>query len=111
MRRQRSQPQPRSFCQLLAHTRTSLATDIKHNLALISRAVTLLEPRFTTRALRSLPALRKKLGAKGEFLAEVVRSGAIYPDSEYIHTFKMPCLHLLDHYELYRRRGSCTNAC
>ena len=56
--------------------------DIKHNLSLISRAVTLLEPRFTTRALRSLPALRKKLGDDGRLLAHVIKHGKIYPEGE-----------------------------
>ncbi|SCV74052.1 BQ2448_6484 [Microbotryum intermedium] len=55
---------------------------VKHNLALISKAVALLEPRFTTRALRSLPALRKKLGPHGSHLADVIRNTSIYtPDS------------------------------
>lgn len=52
---------------------------MKHNLTLLDKAVALLEPRFTTRALRSIPALRKKLGEKGEAedLAEVLRSTTI----------------------------------
>lgn len=46
------------------------------------------EPRFTTRALRSLPALRKKVGTNGEFLAEVIRSGKIYDDGKHNkHTY------------------------
>jgi len=60
----------------------SRAADIQHNLALLQRAVNLFEPRFTTRALRSLPALRKKVGEKGEFLAEVIRKGKIYEDGK-----------------------------
>ncbi|KAK4047731.1 26S proteasome non-ATPase regulatory subunit [Microbotryomycetes sp. JL201] len=57
-----------------------LETNIKHNLALLHKAVTLLEPRFTTRALRSLPALRKKLvGKDATALAHVIRSGNLYP--------------------------------
>lgn len=56
-----------------------LIIDIKHNLTLLSRAVTLLEPRFTRAALRSIPALRKKLGKDGEELAEVIRNHSIYP--------------------------------
>ncbi|ORY92724.1 proteasome regulatory subunit C-terminal-domain-containing protein [Leucosporidium creatinivorum] len=58
---------------------TLLQTNIQHNLVLLSRAVSLLEPRFTTRALRSLPALRKKLGNQAENLGEVIRNGNIYP--------------------------------
>lgn len=52
---------------------------MKHNLALLDKAVALLEPRFTTRALRSIPALRKRLGDKGhaEDLAQVLRNSAI----------------------------------
>lgn len=39
----------------------SPAAEIKHNVALINRAVSTLEPRFTHRVLRTLSALRKKL--------------------------------------------------
>ncbi|KAM0787693.1 hypothetical protein ACM66B_003755 [Microbotryomycetes sp. NB124-2] len=57
-----------------------LETNIKHNLALLHKAVTLLEPRFTTKALRSLPALRKKLVNKdATALAHVIRSANLYP--------------------------------
>ena len=38
--------------------------EIKSNIALIERAVADLEPRFTHRVLRSLTALRKRLGNK-----------------------------------------------
>ncbi|KDE02541.1 hypothetical protein MVLG_06904 [Microbotryum lychnidis-dioicae p1A1 Lamole] len=57
---------------------TLLEFNVKHNLALISKAVSLLEPRFTNRALRSLPALRKKLGPDGAHLADVIRNTNIY---------------------------------
>ncbi|KAK4056870.1 26S proteasome non-ATPase regulatory subunit [Microbotryomycetes sp. JL221] len=57
-----------------------LETNIKHNLSLVHKAVTLLEPRFTTRALRSLPALRKKLvGKDASALGHVIRDGHLYP--------------------------------
>ncbi|KAK4704920.1 26S proteasome regulatory subunit N3, partial [Phenoliferia sp. Uapishka_3] len=58
-----------------------LLTNVKHNLVLLDKAVSLLEPRFTTRAIRSIPALRKHLGKKGdaEDLAEVLRSSDIFP--------------------------------
>ncbi|BGP16091.1 26S proteasome non-ATPase regulatory subunit [Rhodosporidiobolus nylandii] len=55
---------------------------ILHNLALINQAVQLLEPRGTTRALRSLPALRHKLGKDAEVLAEIIRTGAVYKDGD-----------------------------
>ncbi|GAA5901328.1 hypothetical protein JCM5296_006761 [Sporobolomyces johnsonii] len=59
---------------------TLLVANITHDLSLLHQAVHLLEPRFTTRALRSLPELRKKLGTKGEVLAEAIRSANIYQD-------------------------------
>ncbi|GAA5862041.1 hypothetical protein JCM1840_006917 [Sporobolomyces johnsonii] len=59
---------------------TILVANITHDLSLLHQAVHLLEPRFTTRALRSLPELRKKLGTKGEVLAEAIRSANIYQD-------------------------------
>ena len=39
------------------------AAEIKSNLALIDRAVSTLEPRFTHRVLRTLSALRKRIDA------------------------------------------------
>ncbi|SCZ99235.1 BZ3500_MvSof-1268-A1-R1_Chr3-1g05895 [Microbotryum saponariae] len=57
---------------------TVLEFNVKHNLALISKAVSLLERRFTSRALRSLPALRKKLGPDGAHLADLIRNTNIY---------------------------------
>ena len=45
--------------------------EIKANLALIERAVSTLEPRYTTRVLRSLTTLRKKLTS--EILSQAVR--------------------------------------
>lgn len=41
----------------------SPAAEIKSNLALIERAVSALEPRFTHRVLRTLTALRKRIDA------------------------------------------------
>ncbi|CEQ42438.1 SPOSA6832_04229, partial [Sporobolomyces salmonicolor] len=61
---------------------TILVANLTHDLSLLHQAVHLLEPRFTTRALRSLPELRKKLGAKGEVLAEAIRSANIYKDGQ-----------------------------
>ncbi|KAK5942555.1 26S proteasome non-ATPase regulatory subunit [Knufia obscura] len=40
------------------------ATDIKNNLALLERAVSLFDPRFTLRVLRSIPSIRKHLSAE-----------------------------------------------
>ncbi|BGO94072.1 hypothetical protein NBRC10512_003705 [Rhodotorula toruloides] len=59
---------------------TILAANVTHNLSLLHQAVSLLEPRFTTRALRSLPEVRKKFGKDGEVLAEVIRSGHVFKD-------------------------------
>ncbi|BGP32003.1 26S proteasome non-ATPase regulatory subunit [Rhodotorula toruloides] len=59
---------------------TILAANVTHDLSLLHQAVSLLEPRFTTRALRSLPEVRKKFGKDGEVLAEVIRSGHIFKD-------------------------------
>lgn len=61
-----------------------LLTNVKHNLSLLDKAVELLEPRFATRALRSLPALRKKSGDNGQadVLAEVIRSDHIFPKGQ-----------------------------
>lgn len=58
--------------------------DVHHDLSLLNQAVQLLEPRFTTRALRSLPQLRLKLGTRpgGENLAHVLKNGNVYPESE-----------------------------
>lgn len=53
----------------------SPATEIKNNAALIERAVSTLEPRFTHRVLRSLTTLRKRLDAT--VLKEA--SVALYP--------------------------------
>ena len=41
----------------------SPAAEIKSNLALIQRAVSTIEPRFTHRVLRTLTALRKRIDA------------------------------------------------
>ncbi|GAA5841491.1 hypothetical protein JCM5353_003405 [Sporobolomyces roseus] len=58
---------------------TILLSNVHHDLSLLNQAVQLLEPRFTTRALRSLPQLRLKLGSNGDNLAEVIRNGNLYP--------------------------------
>ncbi|GAA6021419.1 hypothetical protein JCM10207_004727 [Rhodosporidiobolus poonsookiae] len=60
---------------------TVLAANVTHNLSLLLQATQLLEPRFTTRALRSLPQLRTRLGKGGEVLAEVIRTANIYHDN------------------------------
>ncbi|GAA5899441.1 hypothetical protein JCM6882_009117 [Rhodosporidiobolus microsporus] len=70
---QSSTPPPPSDHSTLVH-------NIRHNLSLLHQATSLLEPRFTTRALRALPALRTKVGNEGEVLAEVIRSAAVYRD-------------------------------
>jgi hypothetical protein len=56
--------------------------DIKSSLLLLNKSVTLLEPRFTTKAIRNLPALRKvikeadlKDGGGVKALGEVLRDG------------------------------------
>ncbi|GAA5838879.1 hypothetical protein JCM11251_003726 [Rhodosporidiobolus azoricus] len=61
-----------------ASDHATLQFNVHHNLSLLHQATSLPEPRFTTRALRSLPALRTKLGKDGEVLAEVIRSAKIY---------------------------------
>ncbi|KAH8917746.1 hypothetical protein BT69DRAFT_1268668 [Atractiella rhizophila] len=43
----------------------ALITEIKASLALLEQASSLLEPRFTTRVLRTLPGLRRRLGKDG----------------------------------------------
>ncbi|BGP39978.1 26S proteasome non-ATPase regulatory subunit [Rhodotorula kratochvilovae] len=58
----------------------TLRFNIQHNLSLLHQATTLLEPRFTTRALRALPGLRAKLGHNADALAEVIRNAHIYSD-------------------------------
>ncbi|GAA6063121.1 hypothetical protein JCM10212_002324 [Sporobolomyces blumeae] len=57
---------------------TVLLANVHHDLSLLNQAVNLLEPRFTTRALRSLPQVRLKLATDGANLAEVIRNGNIY---------------------------------
>jgi 26S proteasome regulatory subunit N3 len=42
----------------------SVGAEIKANLALLDRAVSTVEPRFTVRVLRNLNGLRKKLNAE-----------------------------------------------
>ncbi|GAA5959587.1 hypothetical protein JCM3765_007207 [Sporobolomyces pararoseus] len=60
-----------------------LLFNVHHDLSLLNQAVQLLEPRFTTRALRSLPQLRLKLGTQpgGENLAHVLKNGNLYPEN------------------------------
>ncbi|GAA5878535.1 hypothetical protein JCM16303_002114 [Sporobolomyces ruberrimus] len=60
-----------------------LLSNVHHDLSLLNQAVQLLEPRFTTRALRSLPQLRLKLGNSpgGENLAHVLKNGDLYPEN------------------------------
>ncbi|KAI5480596.1 26S proteasome non-atpase regulatory subunit 3 [Pseudohyphozyma bogoriensis] len=60
-------------------TQADVAFTVKHNLQLLDKAVTLLEPRFTTRAIRGIPALRKQLSGHPDRLADVISSDAIYP--------------------------------
>ncbi|GAA5929952.1 hypothetical protein JCM3775_004472 [Rhodotorula graminis] len=61
----------------------TLRFNVEHNLALLNQATQLLEPRFTTRALRALPQLRTKLGTNGDNLAQLIRSATFYSqDSE-----------------------------
>ncbi|KWU43109.1 hypothetical protein RHOSPDRAFT_20068, partial [Rhodotorula sp. JG-1b] len=57
--------------------------DIQHNLALLNQAVTLLEPRLTARALRSLTPIRKYLLQSAPepntaALAQVIRAAGYY---------------------------------
>ncbi|PCH35275.1 PCI-domain-containing protein [Wolfiporia cocos MD-104 SS10] len=58
----------------------SPAAEIKSNVALIERAVSSLEPRFTHRVLRTLTALRKKLDER--VLREAIESVYTHPDSQ-----------------------------
>lgn len=53
--------------------------EIKSNIALIERAVTTLEPRFTHRALRTLTALRKKTDES--ILVSAIRQ--VYPNGAF----------------------------
>lgn len=56
----------------------SPVSEIKSNVALIERAVSTLEPRFTIRVLRSLTALRKRLDDKAlcDAVSEIYPQGA-----------------------------------
>lgn len=58
----------------------SPVAEIKSNIALIDRAVSTLEPRFTHRVLRTLTALRKRIDDK--VLRDVI--GELYPKGMYI---------------------------
>jgi len=64
----------------IATTPQSPVSEIKSNVALIERAVSTLEPRFTLRVLRSLTALRKRLDEKA--LLDAVSE--IYPQGVYV---------------------------
>lgn len=57
----------------------SPVAEMKSNVALIERAVSTLEPRFTIRVLRSLTALRKRLDDKAlcDAVSEVYSQGAL----------------------------------
>ena len=57
----------------------SVPVEIKGNAALIDRAVSTLEPRYTLRVLRTLAALRKRLNTNA--LSDAI--SAIYPTSMY----------------------------
>ncbi|GAA5861728.1 hypothetical protein JCM3774_002687 [Rhodotorula dairenensis] len=63
---------------------SSPRANIHHNLALLNQAVSLLEPRLTTRALRSLAPLRTYLNSlpsttsPTQLLAHVIKSTALY---------------------------------
>ncbi|CEH16824.1 26S proteasome regulatory complex, subunit RPN3/PSMD3 [Ceraceosorus bombacis] len=48
---------------------------LRHNLTLITRGVTHLEPRFTARALRSLTSTRRKAAAHPDVLATIIEEG------------------------------------
>jgi hypothetical protein len=56
----------------------SPVAELKSNVALIERAVSTLEPRFTIRVLRSLTALRKRLDEKAlcDAVSEIYSYGA-----------------------------------
>lgn len=62
--------------------------EIKTNVALIERAVSTFEPRFTLRVLRTLAALRKRLNDK--VLAEAVE--LVYPPSMWISACEVSSL-------------------
>lgn len=57
----------------------SPVAEMKSNVALIERAVSTLEPRFTIRVLRSLTALRKRLDDKAlcDAVSDVYSQGAL----------------------------------
>ena len=57
----------------------SPVAEMKSNVALIERAVSTLEPRFTIRVLRSLTALRKRLDDKAlcDAVSEVYSQGVL----------------------------------
>ncbi|GAA6027224.1 hypothetical protein JCM8097_002500 [Rhodosporidiobolus ruineniae] len=61
-----------------ASDHTVLLANVTHNLGLLQQATTLLEPRFTARALRQLPQLRTRLGQGADALAEVIRTAGFY---------------------------------
>jgi 26S proteasome regulatory subunit N3 len=56
---------------------TTPVAEIKSNVALIERAVSTIEPRFTHRVLRSFTALRKRTDAKvlRDAIEEIYRTG------------------------------------
>jgi 26S proteasome regulatory subunit N3 len=58
----------------------SPVADIKSNIALIERAVSTLEPRFTHRVLRTLTSLRKRIDDK--VLRDAIEE--LYPKGEFL---------------------------
>lgn len=62
-------------------TPPSPVADIKSNIALIERAVSTLEPRFTHRVLRTLTSLRKRIDEK--VLRDTIEE--LYPKGEYLY--------------------------
>ncbi len=61
----------------------SASEQIKSNVALIERAVSTFEPRFTLRVLRTLAALRKRLDNK--VLARAIKD--VYPNSTFLERY------------------------
>lgn len=59
-------------------TATTVQGDIQHNLTLLRSAVSILEPRLTTKVLRTLGSIRKRLN--GAALREVIE--AAFPPGE-----------------------------
>lgn len=64
---------------------SSVTADIAHNLATLRSAVAILEPRLTTRVLRTLTSIRKRLVGQPSALRESIEAafpaGALRPSS------------------------------